>query len=415
MHSTDTIIIGGGQAGLAMSRCLTNRGVEHVILERGRVAERWRSERWDSLRLLTPRWQSRLPGWRYRGPDPDGFMTTSEVVAYLDEYARSFRAPLHTGVTVTRVQGRGDSFEVQTDAGAWESSNVVIATGYCARAAVPGFAAELANDLDQLVPTQYRNPRQLRAGGVLVVGASATGIQFASEIARTGQQVILAVGNHTRMPRRYRGRDIMAWLDEMGVLAETADQVPDIQASRRQPSLQLVGNEAGGSLDLQVVQQHGVRIVGRMTGASGHQACFSDDLADSIGHAERKMHGMLDRIDLHLSCLRLTRAFPVEPRPRAVAVPTAPRAVNLRDRGVNTVVWATGFRREYPWLQIPVLDAKGEIIHRGGVTARPGLYVLGLHFMRRRNSAFLDGVGADAADLTEHLIQHRARRLMAAA
>ena len=415
MHSTDTIIIGGGQAGLAMSRCLTDRGVEHVILERGRVAERWRSERWDSLRLLTPRWQSRLPGWRYRGPDPDGFMTTSEVVAYLDEYARSFRAPLHTGVTVTRVQGRGDSFEVQTDAGAWESSNVVIATGYCARAAVPGFAAELANDLDQLVPTQYRNPRQLRAGGVLVVGASATGIQFASEIARTGQQVILAVGNHTRMPRRYRGRDIMAWLDEMGVLAETADQVPDIQASRRQPSLQLVGNEAGGSLDLQVVQQHGVRIVGRMTGASGHQACFSDDLADSIGHAERKMHGMLDRIDLHLSCLRLTRAFPAEPRPRAVAVPTAPRAVNLRDRGVNTVVWATGFRREYPWLQIPVLDAKGEIIHRGGVTARPGLYVLGLHFMRRRNSAFLDGVGADAADLTEHLIQHRARRLMAAA
>ena len=415
MGTTETIIVGGGQAGLAMSRCLTDRGVEHVILERGRVAERWRTERWDTLRLLTPRWQSRLPGWRYRGPDPDGFMTKAEVVTYLDEYARSFRAPLHTGVAVTRVHGRGDSFEVQTDAGGWESSNVVIATGYCARAAVPGFAAELASDFDQLVPTQYRNPRQLRAGGVLVVGASATGIQLASEIARTGRQVILAVGSHTRMPRRYRGRDIMAWLDEMGVLAETADQVPDIQASRRQPSLQLVGNEAGGSLDLQVVQQHGVRIAGRMTGASGHQAYFSDDLADSIGHAERKMHGMLDRIDLHLSCLRLTRAFPVEPRPRAVAVPTAPRAVNLRDRGVNTVVWATGFRREYPWLQIPVLDAKGEIIHRGGVTARPGLYVLGLHFMRRRNSAFLDGVGADAADLTEHLIQNRARRLMAAA
>jgi putative flavoprotein involved in K+ transport len=227
--------------------------------------------------------------------------------------------------------------------------------------------------------------------------------------------VILAVGSHIRLPRRYRGRDIMRWLDEMGVLAERANQVADIEASRRQPSLQLIGTEEGSSLDLQVLQEHGVRIVGRMTGASGHQAYFSDDLADSIGHAERKMRGMLDRIDLHLSCLRLTRAFPAEPRPRAVVVPTAPPAVNLRDRGVNTVVWATGFRREYPWLQIPVLDAKGEIIHRGGVTARPGLYVLGLHFMRRRNSAFLDGVGADAADLTEHLIQHRARRLMAAA
>jgi putative flavoprotein involved in K+ transport len=415
MGTTETIIVGGGQAGLAMSRCLTDRGVEHVILERGRVAERWRTERWDSLRLLTPRWQSRLPGWRYRGPDPDGFMTKAEVVTYLDEYARSFRAPLHTGVAVTRVHGRGGSFEVQTDAGGWESSNVVIATGYCARAAVPAFAAEIAGDMDQLVPTQYRNPQQLRAGGVLVVGASATGIQLAAEIARTGREVILAVGNHIRLPRHYRGRDIMAWLDEMGVLTETANQVPDIQAARRQPSLQLIGSEAGGSLDLQVLQDRGVRIVGRMTGASGHQAYFSDDLADSIGHAERKMHGMLDRIDLHLSCLRLTRAFPAEPRPRAVAVPVAPRRLHLRDRGVNTVVWATGFRREYPWLQIPVLDAKGEIMHRGGVTTRPGLYVLGLQFMRRRNSAFLDGVGADAADLTEHLIQHRARRLVAAA
>ena len=415
MHATETIIIGGGQAGLAMSRCLTDRGVEHVILERGRVAERWRSERWDSLRLLTPRWQSRLPGWRYRGPDPDGFMTKSEVVTYLDEYARSFRAPLHVGVAVTRVHGRGDSFEVQTDAGGWVSSNVVIATGYCARAAVPAFAADLAGDIDQLVPTQYRNPQQLRAGGVLVVGASATGIQLASEIARTGREVILAVGSHIRMPRHYRGRDIMRWLDEMGVLGETADQVPDLEASRRQPSLQLIGSEAGGALDLQVLQERGVRIVGRVTGASGHRAYFSDDLADAIGHADRKMHGMLDRIDLHLSRLRLTRAFPVEPRPRSVAVPTAPRAVDLRDRGVNTVVWATGYRREYPWLHIPVLDAKGEILHRGGVTPRPGLYVLGLQFMRRRNSAFLDGVGADAADLTEHLIQHRARRLVAAA
>ena len=415
MHATETIIIGGGQAGLAMSRCLTDRGVDHVILERGRVAERWRSERWDSLRLLTPRWQSRLPGWRYRGPNPDGFMTKSELVAYLDEYAHSFRAPLHTGVAVTRVHGRGSSFEVHTDSGGWESSNVVIATGHCARAAVPAFAAELAGDIDQLVPTRYRSPRQLRDGGVLVVGASATGIQLASEIARTGRQVILAVGSHIRMPRRYRGRDIMRWLDEMGVLAERANQVADIEASRRQPSLQLIGTEEGSSLDLQVLQEHSVRIVGHMTGASGHEAYFSDNLADAIGHADRKMHGMLDRIDSHISRLRLTSAFPVEPRPRAVAVPAAPRALNLRDRGVDTVVWATGCRREYPWLHIPVLDAKGEIIHRGGVTPCPGLYVLGLHFMRRRNSAFLDGVGADAAELTAHIVQRGARGLVAAA
>lgn len=414
MNSTDTVIIGGGQAGLAMSRCLADRGVDHVILERGRVGERWRSERWDSLRLLTPRWQSRLPGWRYRGPDPDGFMTKSEVVGYLEGYARSFCAPLHTGVTVTGVQGRGNLIEVWTDSGAWICSNVVIATGHCGNAAVPAFAAELAADIDQLVPTQYRNPQQLRDGGVLVVGASATGIQLASEIARTGRQVILAVGHHIRMPRRYRRRDIMAWLDGTGVLAETASQVPDIQASRRKPSLQLIGSE-GGSLDLQVLQERGVRIVGRMTGASGHQAFFADDLAESIGHAERKMHEMLDRIDSHISRLRLASTFPIETRPRAVAVPAAPRAVNLRGSGVETVLWATGYRREYPWLHIPVLDEKGEIVHRGGVTARPGLYVLGLHFMRRRNSAFLDGVGADAADLANHILQRRARRFVAAA
>ena len=316
MHATETIIIGGGQAGLAMSRCLTDRGVEHVILERGRVAERWRSERWDSLRLLTPRWQSRLPGWRYRGPDPDGFMTKSEVVTYLDEYARSFRAPLHTGVAVTRVHGRGDSFEVQTDAGGWVSSNVVIATGYCARAAVPASPPTSPGTSTSSCPRSTATRSSLRAGGVLVVGASATGIQLASEIARTGREVILAVGSHIRMPRHYRGRDIMRWLDEMGVLGETTDQVPDIDASRRQPSLQLIGSEAGGALDLQVLQERGVRIVGRVTGASGHRAYFSDDLADAIGHADRKMHGMLDRIDLHLSRLRLTRAFPVEPRPR---------------------------------------------------------------------------------------------------
>ncbi len=415
MKRTDTIIIGGGQAGLVMSHSLAGRGIDHVILERGRVAERWHSERWDSLRMLTPRWQSRLPGWSYRGPDPDGFMSKQEVITYLDDYARSFTAPVHTGVTVDAVERDPAGFRVQTDAGVWRAPNVVVATGHCDRPHVPPMAAALAPRISQVAPSRYRRPEYLRHGGVLVVGASATGVQLAAEIARSGRPVTLAAGRHTRLPRRYRGRDIMAWFDAMGVLREGTGQAWDIEASRRQPSLQLVGSDDHRSLDLGVLQELGVRVAGRMIGAFGHRVYLADDLAESVHRAEMKMHEQLDRVDRYVTDHGLESVVAAPERPSRVRVPDAPRVLDLAADGIQTVVWATGYRREYPWLRVPVLDARGEIRHEGGITSEPGLYALGLFYMRRRNSSFLDGVGADAADLADHIVQRLAHKRLAVA
>jgi putative flavoprotein involved in K+ transport len=415
MKRTDTIIIGGGQAGLAMSHSLAGPGVDHVILERGRVGERWRSERWDSLHLLTPRWQSRLPGWSYQGPDAEGFMTRLEVINYLDEYARSFSAPVHDGVTVESVERDHAGFRVHTDAGVWRAPNVVIATGYCDRPNIPASAKELSRDIAQVAPTHYRNPGQLRDAGVLVVGASATGIQLASEIARSGRQVTLAVGRHTRLPRDYRGADIMRWLDAMGVLSETSDQVRDLAASRRQPSLQLIGSDDHRSLDLNVLQRQGVRIVGRMNGASNNHVYLANDLGATTVRAEMKMNELLDRMDRFIAGMELEKEFPVEERPLPVHLPESPRVMDLQAEGIGTVLWATGYHRQYNWLRVPVFDARGEINHDGGVTAAPGLYAMGLNFMRRRNSSFLDGVGADARELAAHIVDSVSRRRAAAA
>jgi putative flavoprotein involved in K+ transport len=394
----ETLVVGGGQAGLALSRCLRVHGVEHVVLERGRVAERWRSERWDSLRLLTPRWQSRLPGFGYAGPDPDGYMDRAEVVAFLEAYAAAIGAPVETGVTVTRIarDPRG-GFAVDTDRGAFRADTVVVATGHCDTPRIPHLAAALPPDVAQLDTTRYRNPGQLAPGGVLVVGASASGLQLAAEIHASGRPVTLAVGRHTRLPRTWRGRDILYWFDALGLLAQRAGEVRDLAAARREPSLQLVGTPTRATLDLGVLQRAGVRVVGRVVAVDGTTLRLADDLPDLLAAAEARLARQLDRIDAFIARERLP--VPRGARPAPVPLPPPSTTLDLRAAGIGTVLWATGFRRSYPWLQVPVLDAVGEIIHDGGITAVPGLYVLGLQFLRRRNSSFLDGVGADAREL----------------
>ena len=410
MKRTDVVIIGGGQAGLAMSRCLGERGIDHVVLERGRLGERWRSERWDSLRLLTPRWQARLPGWSYRGPDPDGFMSKGEVVRYLEGYARSFVAPLEEGVTVEAVERDASGYRVSTDRDVWRASSVVVATGHCDRPSVPAFARALPHDVVQVVPTRYRHPRALPDGGVLVVGASATGVQLAAEIHGSGRPVVLAAGRHVRLPRRYRGRDILWWLDAAGVLAESAAEVRDLEASRRQPSLQLVGRPDHRTIDLATLHAAGVRVVGRAVGVRGGRVLLADDLAESVASAEARLARVLRRVDGYIERAGLAAEVPPAEAVAPVRLPPSPSALDLRAEGIRTVLWATGYRRSYPWLKLPVLDERGEIRHAGGLTPEPGLYVLGLHFLRRRNSTFLDGVGADARDLTDHLARALERR-----
>jgi len=412
MKQTDTIIVGGGQAGLAMSRCLTDEGIDHVVLERGRVAERWRSERWDSLRLLSPKWHTRLPGFRYQGADRDGFMTMPEIISYFERYAKSFSAPVQDETTVLGVERAENGYCVRTDQGDWEAPTVVVATGHCDIPLVPKAAGGLSPRVHQVVPSYYKNSDQLPNGGVLVVGASASGIQLAQEIHRSGRPVTLAVGRHTRMPRRYRGRDISWWLEASGILDERADRAFNLESARRQPSLQLVGTPDHRTIDLAILQEEGVRLAGRVDSTDGMRVRFRDDLQSNIDIAEHKLDRVLERIDAFVDETLMAADTPDRRPP--IATSEAPTELDLRDASISSVLWATGYRRRYPWLNVPVLNIRGEIIHDGGVTPAAGLYALGLNFQRTRKSSFIDGVGNDARALAEHITQRFDRSSIAA-
>jgi putative flavoprotein involved in K+ transport len=405
MRDPDVIIIGGGQAGLVMSRSLSARGVEHVVLERGRIGERWYSERWHSLNLLTTNAFSALPGMPQRG-DPEAFMPASEFAAYLTGYAWKMHAPVITGVEVTAVEQASYGYRVSSNAGQWRTRAVVIATGACDTPYRPAEAQDTAPSILQIYPATYREPAQLPDGGVLVVGASPSGAQLAEEIHASGRPVTLAVGNHTPVPRRYRGRDIYAWLDTIGVLDERAVEGAKLEAQRRQPSLQLVGRADNRDLNLRILSSQGVRLIGRFASMSGAKVRFSGDLARITETAQARMLRVLDRIDdcVETQGLHAPAADPAA-RARFVA-PAAPLTLDLQREGIRTIVWASGYVRRYPWLKVPVLDGRGEIVHQGGVTAAPGLYTIGLNFMRRRRSAFIDGCGRDVDELAPMVKEH---------
>ena len=418
MKHTEVIVIGGGQAGLAMSRSLGARGVDHVVLERGRVGERWRSERWDSLHLLTPNSHSALPGRPHTGADPNGFLAAVEFADYLDHYAEAIGAPVAAGVEVTALEAVGGQYRLTTTAGCWQSRAVIVATGACGVPFVPAMAERLPASVQQILPRDYRSPDRLPSGAVLVVGASSTGLQLAEEIHASGRPVILAVGDHTRAPRRYRGHDIYACMDDAGILDDRAEDAWSLEAARRQPSLQLVGRRDHRDLDLAILQAQGVRLFGRLETVEGGRLGFRDDLAETTARAHERMMRVLDRIDVFIARHGLEEAFPASaPIPRFSAS-GAPTQLDLFRERVRSVVWATGYVQRYPWLKLPILNSQGEIIHRQGITAAPGLYVLGLTFQRRRRSHFIDGVGLDAEELAglvgHHLASDR-RTLVSAA
>jgi putative flavoprotein involved in K+ transport len=408
MPRIDTVVIGAGQAGLAASRLLTEAGRDHVVLDRGRLAEKWRSERWDSLRLLTPNWMTRLPGWDYDGPDPDGYMGASELVSSFEAYARSFGAPVETGVTVRSVRATSDGFVVAADGGEWRADHVVIATGDAMHPRVPSIARDFSSRTYQLPTSRYRNPDQLPEGGVLVVGASASGVQVADELRRAGRDVVLAVGNHTRMPRTYRGMDVFWWMARAGVLDATIDETPDPDGARRSPSLQLVGRATHETLDLGVLRKRGVQVAGRLVGTDGRRVCFAGDLHADLARSDERMNRTLETIDRHIEDSGCAAEFDPPDRPRPIRLRGAPTELDLVRHGISTVLWATGFRRAYPWLQVPVLDARGEIRQRRGVTPARGLYVLGLRFQHHRDSSFIGGVGRDARFVVEHICGNHA-------
>lgn len=413
MERTTTVVIGAGHAGLAASHFLSERAIDHVVLERGEVANSWRTERWDSLRLLTPNWQSRLPGHAYDGQDPDGYMTMGEVVGFIDRFAALVRAPVRTGTTVTSVRRTGGGYHVTTDRGSLACRTVVIASGACNLPAVPRLAEAVPAEVEQVTPFDYRGADRLPDGGVLVVGASATGVQLAAEIQRSGRPVTLSVGEHVRMPRLYRGRDVLWWMAAAGVWDQRYDEVPDLTRARRLGSPQLAGTPDRTSLDLNALTGMGVELVGRSAMVRDGELLFSGGLRNVIALADLKMDRLLNTFDEwalgadpdvkppeHFAELAERTIRHCEP----TRVPASTRLrLDLRGGEIRTIVWATGFRPDYTWLDVPVVDEKGHLAHDGGIVDSPGLYALGLPVLRRRKSTFIHGIEDDAREVVGHL------------
>jgi putative flavoprotein involved in K+ transport len=353
---------------------------------------------------LTPNWQSRLPGYAYDGPDPNGYMRVTEVVGYLKRYADFSGAPVQSRTKVTRVRQLDTGYEVTTDQGIWRCQTLVVASGACNIATVPAVAAGLPPEIASLTPMHYRNPESLPDGGVIIVGASATGVQLAREIRASGRSVMLAAGEHVRVPRVYRGRDIKWWMEAIGAMDLRYDAIDDVDRARRLPSLQLIGTPGRENIDLNSLRKAGVEIVGRVAGMRDGKMQFSASLPNHCALADLKMNRLLASIDAWILATGQQDYFPTSHRFEPTEIdPQARLGMDLNDGSVRTVIWATGFRPDYSWLDVPVFDRKGRIRHNGGVVAAPGMYVMGLPFMRRRKSSFIDGAADDAADLAAHL------------
>jgi putative flavoprotein involved in K+ transport len=397
-----TLVIGGGQAGLVMSHRLKQRGLAHLVLERHRIAERWRSERWDGLTFQFPNWSVRLPDFSYPHSDPDGFATNSEILDFITAYAAFVAPPIRCGVVVERLRWRdgASGFVAEISDGVIEADNVVIATGPYQRPVIPPLLRDHA-DLFQVHASRYQNPDQLPSGAVLVIGAGASGAQIAEELLRAGRRVYLSVGRHTRLPRRYRGRDLIWWLSAMGVDQTTVEA--------RGPSrlLPVISGAYGGhTIDFRRFAADGVTLLGHVEAIHQGVIDFAPDLADSLANGDAVYTSFLDTVDSHVERHGLNMpqdqaARAALPDPPCVAEPI--RRLDIRADGVSAVISATGYGVDFGWIDIAVLDGRGEPVHRGGITDIPGLYFLGLQWLSKMSSSFLSGVGDDAAVLAEHI------------
>jgi len=401
-------VIGAGHAGLAVSRVLTEHSLEHVVLERGEVANSWRSERWDSLRLLTPNWQSRLPGYPYRGADPDGFMTMPEVIEHVAGFAHAISAPVRTHTAVTSVSRVAGGYEIATGNGGIRCRSLVIASGAANVPHVPKVREAVPPPIACVTAFDYGNAERLPRGGVLVVGASATGVQLADEIHRSGRPVTLSVGEHVRLPRTYRGQDVLWWMEHSGVWNQRYDEIDDIERARGLPSPQLIGTPERATLDLNVLRAAGVEIVGRLAAIRDGRALFSGGLRNQFALADLKMQRLLDTFDEWARSTTPAVEVGAPERFEPTQAPESPRlSLDLRNGEIRSIVWATGFRPDYRWLEVPVLNRKGELRHDGGVVEdAPGMYAIGLPVLRRRKSTFIIGAEDDARDIVTHLASY---------
>jgi putative flavoprotein involved in K+ transport len=395
-----TVVIGAGQAGLATSYHLAQRGVEHVVLERGAVAETWRSQRWDGFYLNTPNWTLQLPGHEYNGPEPDAFSPLAGAIGYLEDYARKIPAPVHTGVNVTAVRPRErGGWLVTADGDDLEAANVVVATGAFQRPHVPDVDA---TDAFQLHAVDYRRPEQLPSGAVLVVGSGQTGCQIAEELLNAGRAVYLAVGKCPWFPRRYRGSDLMHWALASGLLDQTVDTLPS-PAARLACNPALSGNDGGHDCHPRTLAAGGATLVGRLERIDGPRVTFARDLDENLAKGGEFLANFRKRVDDYVTASGVD-APEAEPDPEPAPVETT---AQLDLRGVGAIVWTTGYRPDFGWIHVPLDDGYGWPAQQRGVTAYPGLYFVGLNWMHKRKSALFVGVGEDAAHVVSHLSEQR--------
>jgi putative flavoprotein involved in K+ transport len=400
----DTVIVGAGQAGLAMSAVLQRHGREHVVLERRRVGERWRTERWDSLRFQFPNWSLQLPGYCYAGSDPDGFAHHSDILRVIEEYAASTRAPVceHADVIGLGEDGASPGFVVSLAGASIHARRVVLATGPFQRPLIPQLSLGVSPSVLQTDPTRYRCPEQLPAGAVLIVGSGASGCQIADELLRAGRTVYLSVSRHRRAPRRFRGRDVYWWLEKMGRFAQTIDSFPSRQWP---PSTVVTGVDGGYDVDLRQLAADGVRVVGRVVGASGDDIAIETNANQILDEADRAYGDFLSAAREFAAKEvqeELAEERPVD-RTDSPAAVSEVDSLELANENIDAIIWATGYTYDFGWVRVPVLDNAGRPVQRRGVTQRPGLYFLGLHWMHTFKSGLLAGVGGDAEYLAEHI------------
>ncbi|GAA1740772.1 MSMEG_0569 family flavin-dependent oxidoreductase [Luedemannella helvata] len=398
------VVVGGGQAGLSMSYWLRQRGINHLVIEANRIGHEWRTRRWNSFCLVTPNWQCRLPGFPYEGPDPDGFMLRDEIVRYLEDYAASFDPPIISGVRATRLRRdpRG-VFELVTTAGQLTADQVVVATGPYHMPSVPRMAERLPDGVLQLHSSEYRDPALLPPGAVLVVGTGQSGCQIAEDLHLAGREVHLAVGGAPRVARFYRGRDCVAWLDDMGHYAKGIDEFADADAVRVRANHYVTGRDGGRDIDLRAFARDGMRLYGRLIGIANTRLSFANDLAANLDHADAVADGIKDAIDAHIQRQGITA--PQEARYTPVWRPERdhPRTLDLGEAGITSVVWSTGFTRDHRWIEVPAFDGRGYPMHRRGATSCPGLYFLGLPWQHSWGSGRFEAVGRDAEFLAGHI------------
>ena len=400
------VVVGGGQAGLSVSAHLGQRGVDHVVLEKHRIAHAWRTQRWDAFCLVTPNWQCQLPGFDYAGPDPKGFMRRDEIVAYVEAFADRIKAPVREGVAVTRVaRDRSGPFRVETDAGVVTADAVVLAVSAYHKPNAPRAAERLAPRLTQIHSSAYKSPGALPQGGVVVVGSGQSGCQIAEDLHLAGREVHLVVGSAPRCPRVYRGRDAVEWLSDLGQYDVPVDRHPKGEGVRKQANHYLTGRDGGRDIDLRRFATEGMRLHGRLVDVDGETLRFGDDLKRNLDGADAVYNGICSLIDQHIADRGIEA--PAGQHYEPVWQPGEPQErLDLASAGISTVIWATGFRSDWSFVDLPLCDASGYPSHRRGVTSIDGVYVIGMPWLHTWGSGRFLNVGRDADHLADRIVEH---------